>query len=225
MLPNLLSQIMIRELSGLDVVYLVLAIRWTVFLTFLALSGGSTIGFLIAACGASRHAVLRYIARGYVGLVQGIPLLAWLFIFYFGLSIVGYNPPAWIAATIGFSVYAGAFLGEIWRGALISIPRTQWEAALAIGMTYVEQLRHVIIPQAARVAIPPTVGFIVQLIKNTSLAAVLGFIELTREGQLTAAATFQPFAVYLIVAALYFSLCYPLTRYSRTLERKRRVVR
>lgn len=116
-------------------------------------------------------------------------------------------------------------MGEIWRGALISIPRTQWEAALAIGLTYVEQLRHVIIPQATRVAIPPTVGFIVQLIKNTSLAAVIGFIELTREGQLTTAATFQPFAIYLIVAALYFSLCYPLTRYSRTLERKRRVIR
>ena len=148
-----------------------------------------------------------------------------MFIFYFGLSIVGYNLPPWIAATIGFSVYAGAFLGEIWRGALISIPKTQWEAALAIGMTYIEQLRHIIIPQAARVAIAPTVGFIVQLIKNTSLAAVIGFVELTREGQLTTSSTFQPFAVYLIVAALYFCLCYPLTRYSRTLEGRRRAIR
>lgn len=216
---------MIRELSGVDVLYLIAAMRWTILLTFLALSGGSTIGVVIAACGASRHDVLRYLARGYVGLVQGIPLLAWLFIFYFGVSILGYDLPPWIAATIGFSVYAGAFLGEIWRGALISIPKTQWEAALAIGLTYVEQLRYVIMPQAVRVAIPPSVGFLVQLIKNTSLAAVIGFVELTREGQLTTAATFQPFAVYLIVAALYFCLCYPLTRYSRTLERKLRVVR
>ncbi len=216
---------MIRELAGLDVLYLVLAMRWTILLTLLALSGGGTIGLLIAASGASKHLVLRYFARAYVGIVQGIPLLAWLFIFYFGLSIVGYNLPPWIAATIGFSVYAGAFLGEIWRGALISIPKTQWEAALSIGLTYVEQLRHVIIPQAVRVAIPPTVGFMVQLVKNTSLAAVIGFVELTREGQLTTAATFQPFAVYLIVAALYFCLCYPLTRYSRILERKRRVAR
>lgn len=215
---------MIRELSVVDLAYLVLAMRWTVLLTLLALSGGGLIGLLVAAAGASRHAALRALAKAYVGLVQGIPLLAWLFIFYFGLSILGYNLPPWIAATIGFSVYAGAFLGEIWRGALISIPKTQWEAALAIGMTYVEQLRHVIIPQAARVAIAPTVGFMVQLVKNTSLAAVIGFVELTREGQLTTAATFQPFAVYLIVAALYFCLCYPLTHYSRTLERKRRVV-
>jgi polar amino acid transport system permease protein len=216
---------MIRELSGTDMLYLIGAMRWTVFLTFLALSGGGAIGLLIAACGASTRATLRYLARGYVVFVQGIPLLVWLFIFYFGLSIMGYNLPPWIAATIGFSVYASAFLGEIWRGALISIPRTQWEAGLSIGLTYIEQLRHVIIPQAVRVAIPPTVGFIVQLIKNTSLAAVIGFVELTREGQLTTAATFQPFAVYLIVAALYFSLCYPLTRYSRILERQRRVAR
>ena len=216
---------MMREVSGVDVLYLIAAMRWTVFLTFLALSGGGTIGLLIAAFGASKHATLRTLARAYVGFVQGIPLLVWLFIFYFGLSILGYNLPPWIAATIGFSVYAGAFLGEIWRGALISIPKTQWEAGLSIGLTYVEQLRYVIIPQAVRVATPPTVGFMVQLIKNTSLAAVIGFVELTREGQLTTAATFQPFTVYLIVAALYFSLCYPLTRYSKTLERQRRVAR
>ena len=216
---------MIRELSGTDVLYLVMAMRWTVFLTLLALGGGSVVGLVIAACGASKNPALRYLARGYVGFVQGIPLLVWLFIFYFGLSILGYSLPPWIAAALGFSVYAGAFLGEIWRGALISIPRTQWEAGTAIGLTYLEQLRYVIIPQAVRVAIPPTVGFTVQLIKNTSLAAVIGFVELTREGQLTTAATFQPFAVYLIVAALYFCMCYPLTRYSRALERTRRVAR
>jgi polar amino acid transport system permease protein len=216
---------MIRELSLTDVGYLVLAMRWTIFLTLLALAGGGAVGLLIAACGASGNALLRLAARGYVGLVQGIPLLVWLFLFYFGLSIMGYSLPAWVAATLGFSVYAGAFLGEIWRGALISIPRTQWEAGRSIGLTFIEQLRHVIIPQAVRIAIPPTVGFTVQLIKNTSLAAVIGFVELTREGQLTTAATFQPFAVYLIVAALYFSMCYSLTRYSKALERTRRVAR
>ena len=216
---------MMRELSVLDLAYLVIAMRWTVLLTLLALVGGSTIGLLVAAAGASRQAPLRHLARAYVGAVQGIPLLAWLFIFYFGLAILGYNVPPWVAATVGYSVYAGAFLGEIWRGALVSIPKTQWEAALSIGLSYAEQLRYVIIPQAVRVAIPPTVGFIVQLIKNTSLAAVIGFVELTREGQLTTAATFQPFAVYLIVATLYFCLCYPLTRYSRQLEGRLRVIR
>ena len=201
---------MIRELALLDVYYLVLAIRWTIGLTVLALLGGGTIGLLIAALGASRFKVLRGLAFGYVGTVQGI---------------LGYNLPPLAAATIGFSIYAGAFLGEIWRGALIAIPKTQWEAGVSIGLTYLEQLRNVIIPQAVRIAIPPTVGFMVQLIKNTSLGAVIGFVELTREGQLTTASTFQPFSVYLLVALMYFSLCYPLTRYSRILERKRRVLR
>jgi polar amino acid transport system permease protein len=216
---------MIREVALLDVYYLVLAIRWTIALTLLALVGGGVIGLLVAAFGASRQLPMRLLARTYVGVVQGIPLLAWLFIFYFGLSIVGYNLPPLVAATIGFSVYSGAFLGEIWRGALVAIPKTQWEAGVSIGLTYVEQLRHVIVPQAVRIAIPPTVGFLVQLIKNTSLAAVIGFVELTREGQLTTAATFQPFLVYLLVAAMYFSLCYPLTRYSRILEGRHRAVR
>lgn len=216
---------MLRELSLTDVEYLILAMRWTIALTALALAGGGVIGLIVASCGASRRVLPRYLARGYVGLVQGIPLLVWLFLFYFGLSIFGYNLPPWVAATLGFSVYAGAFLGEIWRGALLSIPKTQWEAGTAIGLTFLEQLRHVIIPQAVKVAIPPTVGFTVQLIKNTSLAAVIGFVELTREGQLTTAATYQPFAVYLIVAALYFSMCYSLSRYARALERSRRVAR
>jgi polar amino acid transport system permease protein len=216
---------MIREVALLDVYYLVLAIRWTIALTLLALAGGSIVGLLVAAFGASSRLALRLVARTYVGVVQGIPLLAWLFIFYFGLSIAGYDLPPLVAATVGFSVYTGAFLGEIWRGALVAIPKTQWEAGVSIGLTYVEQLRHVIIPQAVRLALPPTVGFLVQLIKNTSLAAVIGFVELTREGQLTTAATFPPFTVYLLVAALYFSLCYPLTRYSRILEGRRRAVR
>jgi polar amino acid transport system permease protein len=216
---------MIRELSWTDVQFLILAMRWTIALTALALAGGGLIGLIVAASGASHRALPQYLARGYVGLVQGIPLLVWLFLFYFGLSIVGYSLPPWVAATLGFSVYAGAFLGEIWRGALLSIPKTQWEAGRSIGLTFIEQLRYVIIPQAVRVAIPPTVGFTVQLVKNTSLAAVIGFVELTREGQLTTAATYQPFAVYMIVAGLYFCVCYSLSRYAGALERSRRVAR
>ena len=216
---------MIRELSLTDVEYLLLAMRWTLALTALALAGGGLIGLIVAACGASHRLLPTTLARGYVGLVQGIPLLVWLFLFYFGLSVFGYSLPPWVAATLGFSVYAGAFLGEIWRGALLSIPKTQWEAGRSIGLTFIEQLRHVIIPQAVKVAIPPTVGFTVQLVKNTSLAAVIGFVELTREGQLTTAATYQPFAVYMIVATLYFCVCYSLSRYARVLERSRRVAR
>jgi polar amino acid transport system permease protein len=217
---------MIREFGIVDLYYLVLAARWTLALTALAFAGGGAVGLLIALMRIAPFAPLRLLGMSYVAIVQGIPLLAWLFVFFFGLPIlVGVQVSPWVAAAVAFSIYAGAFLGEIWRGCLEAIPRQQWEAGAALGLSFAEQLRHIIMPQAVRIAIPPTVGFLVQLIKNTSLAAVIGFVELTREGQLTNAATYRPFSVYIAVAAIYFALCFPLTQWSRHLERSLRVAR
>jgi polar amino acid transport system permease protein len=217
---------MIREFALNDVYYLLLAARWTLALTGLAFLGGGAVGLLIALLRVAPFSPLRLIGAGYVNIVQGIPLLAWLFVLFFGLPILaGVRVSPWIAAMVALSIYAGAFLGEIWRGCLRAIPRQQWEAGASLGLSFVEQLRYIIVPQAVRVAIPPTVGFLVQLIKNTSLAAVIGFIELTREGQLTTAATYRPFTVYIVVAAIYFAICFPLTQWSRRLERTLRVAR
>jgi len=216
---------MIREFSLNDVLYLVAAMRWTLALTAIAFLGGGLVGLTIALLRVSAFAPLRWIGTIYVLAVQGTPLLAWLFVFFFGLSIVGVEVSPWIAAAAAYSIYAGAFLGEIWRGCLQAIPKTQWEAGASLGLSFTSQLRYIIVPQATRLAIPPTVGFLVQLIKNTSLAAVIGFIELTREGQLTTAVTFRPFTVYLTVAALYFLLCFPLTQVARRLERRLHVAR
>jgi polar amino acid transport system permease protein len=216
---------MIRELGLIDILYLIAAMRWTLALTAIAFLGGGMVGLVIALLRVSPVPPLRWLGGLYVHVVQGTPLLAWLFVFFFGLSIVGVEVSPWIAATAAYSIYAGAFLGEIWRGCLQAIPKTQWEAGASLGLSLAEQMRYIIVPQALRLAIPPTVGFLVQLIKNTSLAAVIGFIELTREGQLTTAVTFRPFTVYLIVAALYFALCFPLTQVSRRLERRLHVAR
>ena len=216
---------MIREFSLVDVFYLVAAMRWTLALTAMAFIGGGLVGLSVALLRVASFAPLRWLGAIYVHAVQGTPLLAWLFVFFFGLSIVGVEVSPWIAAAVSFSIYAGAFLGEIWRGALQAIPRTQWEAGASLGLSFLSQLRYIIVPQAIRLAIPPTVGFLVQLIKNTSLASVIGFVELTREGQLTTAVTFRPFAVYLTVAALYFLLCFPLAQWSRRLERRLHVAR
>ena len=216
---------MIRELSFIDILYLVAATRWTLALTALAFVGGGIVGLSIALLRVSSVAPLRWLGSIYVLVVQGTPLLCWLFVFFFGLSIFGVTVSPWLAALSAYSIYAGAFLGEIWRGCLQAIPKTQWEAGASLGLSFPQQLRYVILPQAMRLAIPPTVGFLVQLIKNTSLAAVIGFIELTREGQLTTAVTFRPFTVYLIVAAIYFALCFPLTQWSRRLERRLHVAR
>ena len=216
---------MIREFTLTDVLYLIAAMRWTLALTAIAFLGGGIVGLAIALFRVSALAPLRWLGAIYVHAVQGTPLLAWLFVFFFGLSIVGVEVSPWIAAAAAYSIYAGAFLGEIWRGCLQAIPKTQWEAGASLGLSFTSQLRYIIVPQATRLAIPPTVGFLVQLIKNTSLAAVIGFIELTREGQLTTATTFRPFTVYLTVAALYFALCFPLTQVSRRLERRLHVAR
>jgi polar amino acid transport system permease protein len=217
---------MIREFTLVDVYYLLLAARWTLALTGVAFVGGGAVGMIIAVMRVSPFASLRLAGAFFVNVVQGIPLLAWLFVFFFGLPIfVGVRISPWIAAIVAYAIYAGAFLGEIWRGCLQAIPRQQWEAGASLALSFAEQLHYIIVPQAVRIAIPPTVGFLVQLIKNTSLAAVIGFVELTREGQLTNAATYRPFTVYIAVAAIYFAMCFPLTQWSRRLERTLRVAR
>ena len=212
------------ELS--EFLFLVAAVRWTLLLSLVAFLGGGAVGLVIAILRTTHHRTLRLATAGYIQLFQGTPVLMQLFLFYYGLAVLfNMQVDAWPAVALAFTLYSGAFLGEIWRGSIQAIPRTQWEASACLSLGYFQQLRFVILPQAMRISIPPTVGFLVQLIKNTSLAAVIGFIELTREGQLTTAVTFRPFTVYLIVAALYFALCFPLTQWSRRLERRLHVAR
>ncbi|MCX7340857.1 MAG: amino acid ABC transporter permease [Hyphomicrobiales bacterium] len=216
---------MIRDFGLIDVGYLMLAARWTLLLAAIAFVGGSIAGLLLTLLRVQPFAPLRWVASAWILIVQGTPLLAWLFVFYFGLALIGFPISTWLAVIAAYSLYASAYLAEIWRGALQSIPRQQWEAGSALALGFLEQLQHVIIPQAIRIAIPPTVGFLVQLIKNTSLAAVIGFVELTREGQLTNASTFKPFTVFIVVAAIYFAICFPLTQLSRNLEGRLHVAR
>jgi len=209
---------MLRGFAIGDLWYLVEAARWTIGLTALAMAGGGVLGLIVMVLRVVPLAPVNWLATGYIQALQGTPLLGQLFVFYFGFSIFGYDVSPWVAAGAAFSIYASAFLAEIWRGCIQAIPKTQWEASAALGLSFLEQLRHVIMPQALRIAIPPTVGFLVQLVKNTSLASVIGFIELTRAGQIITAATFQPFLVYSCVAMIYFAMCFPLSLYARHLE-------
>ncbi|MBZ9704296.1 MULTISPECIES: amino acid ABC transporter permease [unclassified Mesorhizobium] len=191
---------------------------WTVALSGIALAGGAIGGSIIALMRLSRFAWLRWIAQAYIYVIQGTPLLVILFIAYFGVANLGYDLPAIYAAGLGFTLYSSAFLGEIWRGSIQSINKGQWEASFVLALGWRHTMTDVIIPQALRVAIPPTVGFSVQVVKNTALASVVGFIELTRAGQIVSSATFQPLPVYLTVAAIYFGICSILSHASRRLE-------
>jgi polar amino acid transport system permease protein len=157
-----------------------------------------------------------------VQLFQGTPLLMQLFLACFGLALMGLEVSAWFAASVALTLYASAFLAEIWRGCVDAIPKGQWEAADSLALNFREKMRHVIGPQALRIAIAPTVGFLVQVIKGTALASVIGFIELTKAGTMISNATFKPFTVYACVALMYFALCWPISAWSRHLERKLR---
>jgi polar amino acid transport system permease protein len=196
-------------------------LRWTLALTALAFVGGGVLGLALLALRIAPLGALRFLAIFWIQVVQGMPLLGTLFLIFFGLPLVGFDVSRWVAATVALSVYASAFLAEIWRGAVAAIPAGQWEAAAALGLPRLAQLRLVVLPQALTIAIPPTVGFLVQLIKNTSLASIIGLVELSRRAQLVNGATFAPFIVYGVTAVLYFCLCFPLTRWSRSLERAR----
>jgi polar amino acid transport system permease protein len=202
-----------------DVLTIAAALRWTLVLVALSLAVGAPFALLLALARTARTGIWRWVATGFLQIVQGVPVLGLIMFFYFGLPVLsGIQVSALASVTVAFALYTAAFLGEIWRGAIQAIPAAQGEAGACLGLTGWEQFRHVIGPQALRLALPATVGFLVQLVKNTSLASIVGFVELARAGQIASAATFQPLAAYACVAAIYFALCFPLTLWSRSLE-------
>jgi polar amino acid transport system permease protein len=199
---------------------LLLAARWTLLLSAIAFAGGGICGFLVLLLRVGRHAAARRAAALYIAAFQSTPLLMQLFLVFFGLPLLGVEVSPWLAATVSLTLYASAYLGEIWRGCVEAIPQGQWDGSASLGLRYLAQLRLVILPQALRIAVPPTVGFLVQLVKSTALASIVGYRELTRTAQILTNATFQPFLIYGLVALLYFAMCYPMTAYSRNLEKR-----
>ena len=201
---------------------LLLAARWTVVLSLIAFAGGGIVGLALLVARLRRWPGVATAVSTYVHVFQGTPLLIQLFLAYFGLGLFGINVSAWFAASVALTLYASAYLTEIWRGCVDAIPRGQWEAADSLALSFGEKLRHVVAPQALRIAVAPTVGFLVQVIKGTALASIIGFIELTKTGTMITNATFRPFTVYACVALMYFALCWPVSAYSKRLERRMR---
>ncbi len=202
--------------------FLLLGAWGTLQLSALAFVGGGLIGLAVALARVSPVKAVRVVAAGYIQIIQGTPLLVLMGVCFFGPNIAGIGSvPALAASALAITIYASAFLGEIWRGCIQSVPRAQWEAAECLALTRWERMRRVILPQALRIATPPTVGFLVQIIKNTSIASlVVGYAELSYNAKVLNNSTFQPFLYFGCAVVLYFILCYPLSRWSRTLERK-----
>lgn len=197
---------------------LLFATRWTILLSAVAFIGGIVVGLAILFARIAERRWLQKASAWYIEVFQGTPLLLQLFLIFFGLPQFGLRIEAWTAAAIGLTLYASAYLAEIWRSGVEALPRGQWDAGTSLGLKRWQELRLVILPQAFRITTGPTVGFLVQLIKSTALASILGFEELVRTADALNNATFQPFRVYGLVALIYFAMCFPLTRYALWLE-------
>ncbi|WP_321906079.1 amino acid ABC transporter permease [Paraburkholderia tropica] len=196
------------------------AAQWTVYLSLIAFVGGGIVGLALLVLHLARGAWARRFVAGYVQLFQGTPLLMQLFLAYFGLALFGIDTSPWVSAACALTLHASAYLTEIWRGCVEAVPKGQWEASDSLALSFGEKLRHVILPQASRMAVAPTVGFLVQVVKGTALASVIGFVELTKAGNMIANATFKPLVVYSCLALVYFALCFPISLCARVIERK-----
>lgn len=210
-----------RDFSTLDIVFALLwATRWTLLLSTVAFVCGGLAGFCVLLMRISPFKPVKSVGWAYSEIIQGTPLLIQFLLTFFGLSILGIELSPWGAAALALTTFTSAFLGDIWRGSVESLPIGQWEAAKSLSLNYFQQLRLIVLPQALRLSIAPTVGFVVQVIKGTSLASAIGFVELARSATNLSNVTFDPFLIYLITALIYFGICFPISVFSRKLEKK-----
>ncbi|WP_067704854.1 MULTISPECIES: amino acid ABC transporter permease [unclassified Erwinia] len=199
---------------------LLLAARWTLLLSLTAFFGGTVVALPLVLVRLSRRRWPTRLVRCYSELFQGTPLLMQLFLAFFGVALFGIDVSPWTAASLALTLYTSAFLVDIWHGSISALPKGQWEASRCLGLNTGQTLWRVVLPQALRIGIAPTVGFAVQVVKGTALASIIGFVELTKAGTILNNVTYQPFKVFGLVALGYFLMCYPLSRYSQYLEKK-----
>ncbi|WP_341958589.1 amino acid ABC transporter permease [Pseudomonas sp. RC10] len=192
----------------------------TLQLALSALAIGLVVGMVVALLRMSRHRGVVRLAVAYVELFRGTPALVQLFILYFGLTAIGIEFSSFQAATIGLGLNASAYLSEVYRAGIEAVPKGQFEAAQTIGMTRFKMLRWVVLPQAIRVVLAPIGNVAISLLKDTSVASLIATPDLMLRAQDLSSVYFMPLETYLIVGALYFALCFPLSIAVRMLERK-----
>lgn len=210
--------------EGIILYQLVEASQFTVYLSLIAFAGGAIFGGTITVLRILPNRIVQRSATAFVWLFQSTPLLMLLFLTGLGAPrLFGLDISPWTAAIISLTLHSSAFMADVWRGAIESVAQGQWEASRALGLGFLRTLQKVVLPQALRAAMAPTVSFMVQIIKGTSLAYIIGFHDLMSIGKRWANATVpgsEPFIIFPIMAVIYFSLCYPLTLWSRHLEKR-----
>ena len=218
-----LLQLLFGDFHGKVVSTLISATRYTIYLSLFAFVGGGFLGLLVTAIRVANKGFFGKLFDAYVWLFQSVPLLMLLFITGLGIPVF-FNVvvPAWLAASVSLPLFTSAYLAEVWRGSLEAVTIGQWEGGSSLGLSFWKTLRLVILPQATRIAIPPTVGFLVQIIKATSLAYIIDYNDVMRWGKKIANSQLdgaEPFVIYPMIALIYFCLCFPLSLWARRLEK------
>lgn len=214
---------MVREFTINEMWVILAGGQATLLLSAIAFLGGGIGGLIIALGRTGRARWARVATSTFIDFFQGTPMLLQLFLVFYGFPVLGIRVNVWVAAATGLTLHAAAFLGEIWRGGIQAVPKGQSEAAEALGLSYFVRMRYVVLPQALRMSFAPTIGFLVQLIKGTSLAAIIGFVELSRSAQIISSTTYKPLTAYGFAAVCYFAICFPLSRLGARLEKKHAV--
>lgn len=194
-------------------------LTYTIPLTIISFGLGIILALFVALARISKFKLLSHIAAFYVWIIRGTPLLVQLFIIFYGLPSAGIVLDPLVAGVIGFTLNVGAYNSEVMRAAILSIPKGQWEAAYSIGMSDVQALKRIILPQAARVSIPPLSNSFISLVKDTSLAASITVTEMFQVAQRITARTYEPLLLYSEAAIIYLMFCTILTLLQSKIER------
>ncbi len=201
------------------VLFFLRAAGLTLALSVLSLLVGSVIGFVFSLLRISQNRVCSACTFAYAEIFRGTPILVQLFLVYFGLPIIFHlDVSAFTTVAVSMTLYTAGYMTEIFRAAIQAVDRGQWDAAYSIGMTYVHALFKVVLPQAMRIAVPPSLGQFISILKDSSLASIIGFLELTKAGMAFRAQTSNTLLAFSIVTVLYFVICYSLSVASRRLE-------
>ena len=210
--------------EGIVLFQLLEATQFTIYISLIAFTGGGILALVLAFMATVHNRFSNITSKTYIWFFQSTPLLMLLFLFGLGIPrLLGVNVNIWLAASVALVLYSSAYIGEVWRGSIESIPKSQWEAGEALGLSFFPIFFLIILPQAIRIAIAPTVGFMVQIVKGTSLAYIIGFHDLMSIGKRWANAPVtgtEPYVIFPLMALIYFSLCFPLSQLSQWLERK-----
>ena len=196
------------------------AIRGTIPLALSSFAIGLVLALGLALMRLSKRAWLSGIARGYISVVRGTPLLVQLFVIFYGLPSIGILINPWPSAVIAFSLNVGGYAAEVIRAAILSVPKGQWEAAYMIGMSHRRALGRIILPQAARVSVPPLSNTFISLVKDTSLASLILVTELFKQAQQIAAFSTEFMVLYLEAAFVYWAICLVLSSAQGKLEKR-----